>query len=72
MTIQRMESVGVVVDDPARLRAHDAELVGEPGPGCYLGGAEGIIVALSEKRRLKQHDAPAISTRKDRRHGRCR
>ncbi len=59
MTIQRMDHVGVVVDDVedvlARLRAHGAELVGEVAQYedsyrlCYVRGPEGIIVALAEQ-----------------------
>jgi hypothetical protein len=60
MTIQRMENVGVVVDDLAAATAFILEpglvLEGEaPVEGrdsyrlCYVRGPEGIIVALSEK-----------------------
>ena len=59
MTIQRMDHVGVVVDDidatVAGLRAHGAELVGEVARYqdshrlCYVRGPEGIIVALAEQ-----------------------
>ena len=59
MTIQRMDHVGVVVDDidatVAGLRAHGAELVGEVVQYedsyrlCYVRGPEGIIVALAEQ-----------------------
>jgi catechol 2,3-dioxygenase-like lactoylglutathione lyase family enzyme len=59
MTIQRMDNVGIVVDDIedtlARLRPHGAELVGEVTRYedsyllCYLRGPSGIIVALAEQ-----------------------
>jgi predicted enzyme related to lactoylglutathione lyase len=59
MTIQRMDNVGIAVDDiddvVARLRAHGAELLGEPAQYqdshrlCHVGGSEGIIVALAEQ-----------------------
>ncbi|MGK5554432.1 VOC family protein [Actinomadura kijaniata] len=59
MTIQRMDNVGIIVDDLdaviARMRAHGAELVGEVvryGDTyrlCYLRGPEGIVVALAEE-----------------------
>ena len=59
MTIQRMDHVGVVVDDidatVAGLRARGAELVGEVAQYqdsyrlCYVRGPEGIIVALAEQ-----------------------
>ena len=59
MTIQRMDHVGVAVDDidatVAGLRAHGAELVGEVARYqdshrlCYVRGPEGIIVALAEE-----------------------
>ena len=59
MTIQRMDNVGIVVDDIdaaiVRLLAHGAELVGEVvqyGDGyrlCYIRGPEGIFVALAEE-----------------------
>jgi predicted enzyme related to lactoylglutathione lyase len=59
VTIQRMDNVGIVVDDIdgtlARLRAHGAELLGEVAQYedsyrlCYLRGPAGIIVALAEQ-----------------------
>ena len=59
MTIQRMDNVGIVVDDIeavlARMPAHGAELVGEVVQYedtyrlCYVRGPEGIMVALAEE-----------------------
>jgi len=59
MTIQRMDNVGIVVDDLddtlARLRPHGAELVGKVTRYedsyllCYLRGPGGIILALAEE-----------------------
>jgi len=59
MTIQRMEHVGIAVDDidaaVASLRARGAELVGEVERYedsyrlCYVCGPEGIIVELAEQ-----------------------
>ena len=59
MAIQRMDHVGVAVDDIedviARLHTHGAELVGEVDQYedsyrlCYVRGPEGIIVALAEQ-----------------------
>jgi hypothetical protein len=56
MTIQRMEHVGIVVDDlAAGLRARGAELVGEVERYedsyrlCYVRGPEGIIIELAER-----------------------
>jgi hypothetical protein len=52
MTIQRMDHVGIVVDD---LAVAGAELVGEVERYgdifrlCYIRGPEGIIVELAEK-----------------------
>ncbi len=58
MTVQRMDHVGIVVDDidavVARSRARGAEFVGEVeryGDSyrlCYVRGPEGIIVELAE------------------------
>ncbi len=59
MAIQRMDHVGVVVDDiddvVARLHTHGAELVGDVAQYediyrlCYVRGPDGIIVALAEQ-----------------------
>ena len=59
MTIQRVDNVGIVVDDLedtlARLRPHGAELVGnvtcyeDSYLLCYLRGPSGIILALAEE-----------------------
>jgi hypothetical protein len=56
MTVQRMEHVGIVVDDlVAGLRARGAELVGELERYedsyrlCYVRGPEGIIIELAEQ-----------------------
>ena len=59
MTIQRMDNVGIVVDDLddtlARLRPHGAELVDKVTRYedsyllCYLRGPSGIILALAEE-----------------------
>jgi catechol 2,3-dioxygenase-like lactoylglutathione lyase family enzyme len=59
MTIQRMEHVGIVVDDleaaVATVRARGGELVGEVENYediyrlCYVRGPEGIIVELAER-----------------------
>jgi len=61
MTIQRVDNVGIVVDDLedtlARLRPHGAELVGKVTRYedsyllCYLRGRGGIILALAEELR---------------------
>ena len=56
MTIQRMDNVGIVIDDVvAGLRARGTELVGEVARYedgyrlCYVRGPEGITVALAER-----------------------
>ena len=56
MTIQRMDSVLIIVDDVvARLRSDGAELVGEIAQYedlyrlCFLRGPEGIIIGLAEQ-----------------------
>jgi predicted enzyme related to lactoylglutathione lyase len=59
MTIQRMDHVGVAVDDlddvVTRMQTHGAELIGEVAQYedmyrlCYLRGPDGIIVALAEQ-----------------------
>ncbi len=59
MTVQRLEHIGIVVDDIeaslASLRAHGGELVGELENYessywlCYVRGPAGIIVELAEK-----------------------
>jgi hypothetical protein len=59
MTIQRMDNVGIVVDDldaaVASVRARGGELVGEVENYediyrlCYVRGPEGIIVELAER-----------------------
>jgi len=61
MTIQRVDNVGIVVDDLedtlARLRPHGAELVGKVTRYedsyllCHLRGPGGIILALAEELR---------------------
>lgn len=58
MAIQRMDNVGIVVEDTvARLRPHGAELVGEIARFedsyllCYVRGPAGIIVGLAEQLR---------------------
>jgi hypothetical protein len=61
VTIQRIDDIGVVVDDIddfiPRMRARVAELVGELAQYedhyrlCYLHGPAGIIVALAEPSR---------------------
>ncbi|XVQ81767.1 hypothetical protein ACQP2K_23160 [Microbispora siamensis] len=55
MTIQRMDNVGIVVDDLEAAIAFFAELVGEVAQYkdayrlCYIRGPEGIVVALAEQ-----------------------
>jgi predicted enzyme related to lactoylglutathione lyase len=59
MTIQRMDNVGIVVEDLedtiARLRRHGGELVGEVGRYedsyllCYFRGPGGFIIGLAEQ-----------------------
>jgi hypothetical protein len=55
MTLQRMEYVGIVVDDLPAAIEFFAELVGELGQYedryrlCYVRGPAGIIVELAEQ-----------------------
>ncbi len=59
MPIQRMDNVGIVVEDienvVARLQRHGAELIGgleqyeDSFRLCYVRGPEGIIIALAEE-----------------------